>query len=109
MRDIVEFARRHHIRVIGEIDMPGHLRAALGAHPELQLTDSAGVRNADKLDITLPAARRFCRDLILEYLQLFPGRYWHAGADELTAGADAFLGTTPGRRRANCSRAGTGS
>ena len=82
VRGIVELARRHHIRVIGEIDMPGHLRAALAAHPELQLTDSAGIRHADKLDISLPAARRFCRDLILEYLELFGGRYWHAGADE---------------------------
>ena len=32
--------------------------------------------------MTLPAARRFARDLILEYLDLFPGRYWHGGADE---------------------------
>ena len=30
----------------------------------------------------LPAARRFARDLILEYLELFGGRCWHAGADE---------------------------
>jgi hexosaminidase len=104
VRGIVEFARRRHVRVIPEIDMPGHLRAALAAHPELQLTDGAGVRHSDKLDITLPAARRFCRDLILEYLELFPGRYWHAGADEylsageyasypqLAGGADVYLG-----------------
>jgi hexosaminidase len=77
VRDIVEFARRRHVRVIPELDMPGHLRAALAGHPELRLPGST-----DALDISLPAARRFCRELILEYLDLFPGRYWHAGADE---------------------------
>ena len=77
VRGIVEFARRRHVRVIPELDMPGHLRAALARHPELRLPGST-----DALDISLPAARRFCRDLILEYLDLFGGRYWHAGADE---------------------------
>jgi hexosaminidase len=87
VRGIVEFARRRHIRVIPELDMPGHLRTALAAHPELQLPGSA-----DKLDIRLPAARRFCRELILEYLGLFPGPYWHAGADEYGSGAqDAYI------------------
>jgi hexosaminidase len=87
VRDIVEFARRRHVRVIPELDMPGHLRAALADHPELRLRD-----HADKLDIALPAARRFCRDLILEYLELFPGRYWHAGADEyLSTAGEAYI------------------
>jgi hexosaminidase len=77
VRGIVSYASSRHVRVIPELDMPGHLRAALAVHPELQLRGSP-----DKLDISLPAARRFCRELILEYLDLFPGRYWHAGADE---------------------------
>ncbi|HEU0025054.1 MAG TPA: beta-N-acetylhexosaminidase [Thermoleophilaceae bacterium] len=88
VRGIVELARRHHIRVIPEIDMPGHLGAALADHPELQLADALGTRRTDKLDVTLPKARRFARDLILEYLRLFPGRYWHAGADEYLAPGD---------------------
>ena len=33
---------------------------------------SPGGRAADELDFTKPAARRFARELILEYLQLFP-------------------------------------
>jgi hexosaminidase len=82
VRRIVAYARRRHVEVVPEIDMPGHLRAALRAHPELQLRDARGVRHPDKLDVTLPAARRLARDLVLEYLRLFPGRFWHAGADE---------------------------
>src|SRR3954470_7253545 len=86
VRDLVAYARRRHMRVIGELDMPGHMQAALTAHPELQV---AG--RPDELDFTKPAARRFARDLILEYLKLFPGRYWHAGADEF-AGPGDFVG-----------------
>jgi hexosaminidase len=66
--------------------MPGHMQAALAAHPELRV---AG--RPDELDFTKPAARRFARDLILEYLKLFGGRYWHAGADEFV-GAGDFIG-----------------
>ena len=41
--------------------------------------------------MTLPAARRFARELILEYLDLFPGRYWHGGADEYLLPGDYAL------------------
>ena len=77
VRGILAYARARHVRVIPELDMPGHMQAALAAHPELQVPG-----RPDELDFTKPAARRFASDLILEYLKLFPGRYWHAGADE---------------------------
>jgi hexosaminidase len=86
VRDIVGFARRHHVRVIPELDMPGHLRAALAPHPDLQVTG-----RPHELDFTKPGARRFARELILEYLDLFPGEYWHAGADEYGGPGD-FIG-----------------
>jgi len=87
VREIVDYASRRHVRVIPELDMPGHLRTALARHPELRLAGST-----DALDISLAAARRFCRELILEYLELFGGRYWHAGADEYQgAKGDAYV------------------
>jgi hexosaminidase len=82
VRALVAVARRHHVTIVPEIDMPGHMRAALAKHPELQLADAAGQRRPDKLDVTLPAARGFVADLLDEYLPLFPGPMWHAGADE---------------------------
>ena len=77
VRTLLALARRYHVRVIPELDMPGHLAAALAPHPELQVPG-----HPDLLDITEPAARPFAGDLILEYLELFGGRWWHAGADE---------------------------
>ncbi|MGA8256716.1 MAG: family 20 glycosylhydrolase [Nocardioides sp.] len=82
VRRLVALAARHHITVVPEIDMPGHFAAGLRNYPELQLTDPLGQRNPGKLDYTLPGARRFARDLVREYLPLFPGRYWHLGGDE---------------------------
>jgi hexosaminidase len=58
------------------------MRAALAKHPELQLTDVNGQKAPDKLDYTKPEAREFARELIEEYLPLFPAREWHMGADE---------------------------
>jgi len=82
VRALVALATRYHVAVIGEIDMPGHLRAALARHPELQLRNASGGREADKLDVTSPAARAFAREIVEEYLPLFPGSFWHGGADE---------------------------
>jgi hexosaminidase len=82
VRRLVAFAAARQITVVPEIDMPGHLQAALAAHPELQLVDALGVRAPDKLDVSNPDAVRLALDLIDELLPLFPGRYWHGGADE---------------------------
>ncbi len=82
VRAIVAEATRRHVTVVPEIDMPGHLTAALAKHPELQLTNVAGQRQAGKLDVTLPAARAFAHDLIGDLLPLFPGPWWHMGNDE---------------------------
>lgn len=82
VRHLVAVGQRYHVELVPEIDMPGHMQAALASHPELQLADAAGNRAPDKLDYTKPAARRFARDLVREYMKLFPAREWHMGADE---------------------------
>jgi hexosaminidase len=82
VRELVRVARRHHVTLVPELDAPGHLQAALEPHPELQLTNAAGQKQPDKLDVTLPEARQFIADLLGEYLPLFPGPWWHTGADE---------------------------
>jgi hexosaminidase len=96
VRELLALAARYHVTVVPEIDMPGHLRAALARHPELQLRDALGQSNPDALDYTLPSARRFAQDLIDEYLALFPGPFWHLGADEFpTALVPQPVGTAP--------------
>ena len=89
IRVILATATRYHVLVVPEIDMPGHLAALLAKHPDLELkVESAGSSSApseyvtDKLDITNPAALAIVRQLLDEYLPLFPGAYWDMGDDE---------------------------
>src|SRR5690606_30320592 len=88
VRALIELASRYHVTVVPEIDMPGHLGAALAAHPEFQLVDVLGRPARTQLDVSNPAARAFARELIEEYLPLFPGPYWHLGGDEYMAPYD---------------------
>ena len=82
IRSLIELARRYRITIAPEIDVPGHLDAALKAHPELLLANSAGRRQSGDLDLANQAAYAFVQDLLEEFLPLFPGPSWHLGADE---------------------------
>jgi hexosaminidase len=92
VRRLVAFARRHHVTIVPEFDMPGHMGSILDQHPGLELQPVAGDPpphpSTRKLDITNPAALRFVKSLIEEYLPLFPGPYWHVGADEYLSPAE---------------------
>ncbi len=91
---ILRVAARDHVTVIPEIDMPGHMAALLARHPELALRPAGTVpmsAHPSDLDITSPAARRVVRQLLDEYLPLFPGRYWDMGGDEYLNAAEIAL------------------
>lgn len=85
LRRIVRLAAEHHITVVPEIDSPGHLGAVIEAHPDLQLRDTSGVATPGAVDISDPKAARIVDDLLREYADLFPGKYWHLGGDEYQA------------------------
>ena len=82
IRRLVGFATRYHVDIIPELDFPAHADAVLAAHPELRLADIEGKNLPDKIDLSLPATYTLIGDLLQEYLPLFPGPYWHVGADE---------------------------
>ncbi|MFI0404924.1 family 20 glycosylhydrolase [Actinomadura sp. 3N508] len=84
VRDLLAYAKKYHIEVIPEIDMPGHMQYALRTHPDLQIVDANGNRNANNLDPTNPAARTFAKEILDELIPLFPGRSFHTGGDEYT-------------------------
>ncbi|MER7622553.1 glycoside hydrolase family 20 protein [Streptomyces sp. NPDC126503] len=85
VRRILALAASRHITVIPEIDSPGHLGAVIAAHPDLQLRSATGRAPRGAVDIANPRAARIVDDLLREYTALFPGRYWHLGADEYVA------------------------
>lgn len=88
IKDIVKYAAERYVTIIPEIDMPGHMQAALSAYPELGcsggpykvwqewgVTDSVLCAGNDR---TL----RFIDDVLSEVVKLFPSTYIHVGGDE---------------------------
>lgn len=82
VRDLVALAAKYKITIVPEIDAPGHMAPILAAHPELKLVSSTGVVQNQYIDLSKPAAYALIKDLYDEYLPLFPGPYFHIGADE---------------------------
>jgi hexosaminidase len=81
-------ARKYHVTLVPEVNSPGHIGTWIRNRPDLQLTDDAGAKQVERLDITKPAAFEFLTDIIDEYLEVFDTPYWHMGADEYMLGSD---------------------
>lgn len=87
-RDIVSYASKRHITVIPEIDLPGHMQAALAAYPELGCTGGPyevwkmwGV-SENVLCAGNDATLQFIDDVLGEVVEIFPSEYIHVGGDE---------------------------
>ena len=88
--DIVAYARSRYITVVPEIDMPGHINAALVAYPDLRCDRTApepftrvgGPPNT--LCITRDSIYNFVSDVIREISSIAPPTpYYHIGGDEV--------------------------
>ncbi len=89
IKDLVAYASNLGIRVIPEIDVPGHASAILTAYPELGSKkdyDYSIERHAGIFDPTLDPTNEetyvFLENLFTEVAALFPDRYFHIGGDE---------------------------
>ena len=87
-REIVEYARERYIDVIPEVDLPGHMLAALAAYPELGCTGGPyevcpewGIFE-DVLCIGNDKTFEFLEGVMEEIIDIFPSRYIHIGGDE---------------------------
>ncbi|MDN4616082.1 family 20 glycosylhydrolase [Leifsonia sp. F6_8S_P_1B] len=90
-RDLVAYAAERHVTVVPELDMPGHVNAALVACPELT-PDGVAPEPYTGTDVGFssllvghPATERFVREVVREVAALTPGPYLHLGADECLA------------------------
>lgn len=87
LEEIVAYAAERHMTVLPEIDMPGHMVAAIAAYPELGNTGrQIEVRtrwgiSSNVLNLEEPTIR-FCEDVISEVAAIFPGTHFHVGGDE---------------------------
>ncbi|MGW3740453.1 beta-N-acetylhexosaminidase [Streptomyces sp. NPDC005146] len=94
IREIVAYAAERHIRVVPEIDIPGHSQAAISAYPELGNTDVIDTTTLSVWDtwgvspnVLAPTDNtlRFFEGVFEELLDLFPAAtspFIHVGGDE---------------------------
>jgi len=89
IREICRYAKARHITVVPEIEIPGHVRALLAAHPEFScrgdLSRVPRMENAVEKDVLCvgnDAAIRFLEDVFDEVAEMFDGAYFHIGGDE---------------------------
>lgn len=86
--DILKCASDHFIKVIPEVDVPGHFTAVLAAYPEylckphdLKVRTTWGI-SKDTLCIGNPYSLLFVNDLMVEVLKMFHTNEIHIGGDE---------------------------
>ena len=88
IKEIVDYAAKRYITVIPEIDLPGHMMAAIAAYPNLSCKGEKwsphtvwGIE-----DLVMCAGKEdmfnFLGDIFDEIVPLFPGKYFHIGGDE---------------------------
>ncbi len=92
MKEVVAYAAARGITVIPEVDLPGHMVAALAAYPELGCTGGPyevwtrwGVAK-DILCAGNDAVFTFLEDVFTELMDIFPSEYIHIGGDECFGG-----------------------
>lgn len=89
LRDLVAYAADRGIRVVPELDMPGHVASWLTARPEWALGDPKAVAPSRRfgvhtvaLDLAKPAVRAAIDTLLGELADVFPDQFLHFGGDE---------------------------
>lgn len=85
IREVISYAADNFIEVVPEIDMPGHMSAAIRAYPQLSCTDSTGWG----VEFSVPIcpcngeAMNFAFGIWDEMADLFPSETVHIGCDEV--------------------------
>jgi hexosaminidase len=85
MKGVVAYAAARHIDIIPEIDMPGHMMAAINSYPFLTCS---GENKWGKL-FTTPicpsneSTYEFAQNVFTEIMDIFPSQYIHIGGDEV--------------------------
>jgi hexosaminidase len=87
--EIVRYAGERYVMIVPEIDMPGHINAALIGHPELSCgtRPPAPYRGTDvgwsTVCVDKEETYALVDDVVREIAALSPGPYFHVGGDEV--------------------------
>ena len=85
MKGVVAYAAARHIDIIPEIDMPGHMMAAINSYPFLTCNgeNSWGKLFTKPICPGLETTYEFAQNVFTEIMDIFPSQYIHIGGDEV--------------------------
>ncbi len=89
IKTILAYAKSRHIKIIPEIEMPGHASAAIAAYPWLGSKDEVIEvpvefgKMYSVYNVTNPKVEKFLQDLVTEMIDLFETDVIHIGGDEV--------------------------
>ncbi len=85
MRDLIKYAAARHIQIIPELDMPGHMMAAIKIFPWLSCTGKPGQGEIFSVPLCpcKESTYEFAQNVYKEIFALFPSKYVHIGGDEV--------------------------
>lgn len=89
LRDLVAYAARRGVRIMPEIDLPGHAQAAIAAYPEFGNDPTRRLAVGTTWGISThvlnlePATLAAVCDILDEVAEVFPFEYVHVGGDEV--------------------------
>ncbi len=89
IKEIIDYANERHIRIVPEIEMPGHAMAAITAYPWLGVLGTSKEvpgefgKLEDSFNVADPKVYKFLEDVLNEVFALFPGQVVHIGGDEV--------------------------
>ncbi|MEI6678614.1 MAG: family 20 glycosylhydrolase [Mariniphaga sp.] len=95
IRMLIDYARKRHVNILPEIDVPGHSLAAIASYPYLSSSKSAAKVNPGspfyKIDdntlcVGKESTFEFLNTVFSEIAELFPFEYIHIGGDECYKG-----------------------
>ena len=89
IKEVVQYAKDRHIKIIPEIEMPGHTSEVFSAYPELScngeyipVNPGSYWPNTDIFCAGNDNVFTFLENILGEVFELFPGNYIHIGGDE---------------------------
>ncbi|NDV79311.1 family 20 glycosylhydrolase [Dysgonomonas sp. 511] len=84
MKELIAYARERHVEIIPEVDMPGHMMAAIKSYPFLVDGDAGwGELFSTPICPCKEDVYTFTKNVLAEIIDLFPSKYIHIGADEV--------------------------
>lgn len=89
LKALVAYAQKKHVDIIPEIDMPGHMMAAINQYPYLSCNGGStfGELFSTPICPCLPSTFAFAQDIYSEVMDIFPSTYIHVGGDEVDRSA----------------------